>query len=301
MIKNNKTVSALGIFDGVHLGHRLVLGRAIEEAQKRGLSPAVFTFNAGTVTTKGELDCLLTDEDKRGILKELGFSIVYSEDLSRLKDMSAKAFVDEILIKRMNVSAAVCGDDFRFGKNAAADCFELKRLCAEHGVDVIIIDRLHMDGSAVSSSRIRELIRNGDIGEANKLLGYEYGYRLPVIHGFARGRTWSFPTINQALPKGLVLPRFGVYCSLVTIGAKSYAGVTNIGVKPTVEKNSPPLAETFIIGFDGDLYGQTIELRLCGFVRSERTFASFEELKDEIARNTSYTVKFFEKYQFGKE
>ena len=270
--KKNKTAAALGIFDGLHLGHLKVLEAAKRTAASSGLVPAVFTFDTRSVTTKSG-GALMTDADKRSFLAKQGFSFVCSADFAELKDLSPREFIRQVLIEKMNVGCAVCGEDFRFGKNAAADSGDLKRLCAEYGIEAHEVSRLKIGGEEV---------------------GYSYGYSLPVIHGFARGRTWNFPTINQLIPEGLVLPRFGVYCSLVTIGEKKYAGVTNIGVKPTVENGSPPLAETFIIDFSGDLYGTTVDLRLCEFVRPEQTFGSFDELRTAIARDTGFAKRYFE-------
>lgn len=288
-----KTVAALGIFDGVHMGHRAVLDLALERARETGAEPAVFTFDTVSVTSKGRLEALITDADKLRRFERMGFEYVYSSDFALLKDMSAERFVSEILADKLNAACAVCGADFRFGRGGAADSADLKRICAEYGIEVCTVSQLKIGGEPVSSTRIREFIKNGEIAQANRLLGYRYGYTLPVEHGFERGRTWDFPTINQRIPEGLVLPRFGVYCAKVIIDGVWHAGVTNIGVKPTVEKDSPPLAETFIIGYSGDLYGRTLDIELYEFVRPEMRFPSFEELKDEIGRNTEQVKKYF--------
>jgi riboflavin kinase/FMN adenylyltransferase len=289
-----KSVAALGIFDGVHMGHRAVVDFAVKKAEQTGALPAVFTFNTSSVTSKGKLESLLTDADKAKKLRHLGIKAIYSSDFAELCDMSAESFVEGILAGRLNAVCAVCGEDFRFGKGGAADAEDLRRICGERGIEVCTVGQIEMGGAAVSSTRIRDLIKSGEIAEANKLLGYRYGYTLPVIHGFERGRTWNFPTINQAIPEGLALPKFGVYCSKVLIDGEWRAGVTNIGVKPTVEKTSPPLAETFIIGYDGDLYGRELSLELYEFVRPEKIFPSFEELKAEIGRNTEFTKRYFD-------
>lgn len=293
MLNTERTVVALGIFDGVHRGHRAALDLALEKARELKAAPAVFTFDTETVTSKGKIEALLTREDKLRRLKEAGFEMVRSFDFAELKDMSAESFVSEILIKKLGAVCAVCGEDFSFGRGGAAKSGDLERICARYGTRVCIEKQLYIGGEAVSSTRIRGLLKNGDIARANELLGYRYGYLLPVEHGFERGRTWDFPTVNQRIPEGLVLPKFGVYCSKVLIDGKRYAGVTNIGVKPTVEKHSPPLAETFIIGYSGDLYGRTLDTRLYEFVRPEMKFSSFEELKAEIGRNTEFTKKYF--------
>lgn len=288
------TVAALGIFDGVHLGHRRVLSAACERAKRLRASPSVFTFGTLSVTSKGRLDALLTDEDKLRRFDEIGIEYVYAADFSELRDMSAEQFVREVLINKLRAVCVVCGEDFRFGRGGAADCTELKRLCAERGVETVIVSRLSIGGDVVSSTRIRELIHSGEIAHANALLGYRWRLTAPVRHGNRLGRTWDFPTINQVIPDRLALPRFGVYCSKVTVGGRRYPAVTNIGVKPTVGDGAPPLAETYIIGFEGDLYGQTLQTELYEFVRPEKRFSSFAELKEEIVRNTEFTERYFD-------
>ena len=291
-----KTAVALGLFDGVHRGHQKVIGQAVAR-KSADIKPAVFTFKTDSVTSKGHdgrIEMVLTDEEKCRHFEELGVECLFSPEFSHFKDMSAEDFVRKVLKGRLNACFAVCGEDFRFGHKAEGDAEMLKTLGAEYGIEVCIVGQVSIHRNAVSSTEIRRFIRSGDISKANEMLGYKYGYSLPVEHGFERGRTWNFPTINQAIPKGLVMPKFGVYCSKVTIDGRKYIGVTNIGVKPTVKVETAPLAETYIIGYEGDLYGQTVSIELYEFVRAERTFASFDELKAEIARNTEFTKRYFE-------
>ncbi len=295
-ISKNKTAVALGLFDGVHRGHQLIIGEAVKTARQRGLRSAVFCFKTDTVTSKGHdgrLEMLLTDREKGRLTEGLGVDYLYSPNFGDLKDMTPREFVRDVLKGVLNCTYAVCGTDFRFGRGAIGTAAELVSIGAEYGIEVRVMSQLLYDGGVISSTEIRRLIREGRISKANEMLGYKYGYILEVEHGYERGRTWNFPTINQQIPKGLVLPKFGVYCSRVKIDGKQYSGVTNIGVKPTVHVETAPLAETFIIDFDGDLYGREIELRLYEFVRPERVFASFDELKAEIGRNTEFTKKYF--------
>ena len=287
------TCAALGIFDGVHLGHRRVITEAVKQAQSRNAAPAVFTFNTSTVTTKGRLGSLLTDEDKLMHFGELGVEYVYDANFPDLRELSPEEFVKSILADRMQAVCAVCGENFHFGKGGTAGAAELKSLCAALGIEVIIVPPLMIGGGRVSSTRIRELLRSGGVSLANALLGYRYALRLEVAHGAHLARTWDFPTINQVIPAELVKLRFGVYCVKVHVGEKEYAGVCNVGVKPTVGLSTPPLAETFIIGFEGDLYGQVIKVEFCEFVRPEMKFADFDELRAEIARNTEFTKRYF--------
>ena len=290
--QGQRTAVALGIFDGVHLGHRLVLDKAVEQ-KSRGLSPAVFSFKSGTLTTKPQNERLLTEEDRAKHLSALGIEYIYAPDFKDLRALEPAAFIEQVLVGRLGCGCAVCGKDFRFGRGAVGDAALLRREGERLGFDVLVLDKLQMDGAQVSSSRIKKLIRTGDIKEANKLLGYTFGYTLPVIHGNEIGRTWNFPTINQRLPDGIVLPRFGVYCARVSVGGKEFRGVTNIGVKPTIEKKTAPLAETFILNFEGDLYGKIVGIRLDEFLRPEQRFNDIRTLRARIQADVMRTAEYY--------
>lgn len=294
-VRRYKTAVALGLFDGVHRGHRTVIEQAVKRKNDH-IKAAVFSFKTDSITSKGydgKVEMLLTDNDKNKLFEKLGSDIVFSPDFSHFKDMSAEDFVRTVLKDKLNACFAVCGEDFRFGRGAQGNAEVLKSLCDKYGIEVCVVKQLKVNGGVVSSTKIRRLIHEGQISKANEMLGYTYGYDLPVVHGFELGRTWNFPTINQEIPQGLVLPRFGVYCSKIYIDGKKYFGVTNIGVKPTVKKDIAPLAETFIFDFQGDLYGDMIRIELCEFVRTERKFDSFGKLKAEIARNIEFAKKYF--------
>lgn len=287
---------ALGLFDGVHRGHQMIIGEAVKAAGADGINSAVFCFKTDTVTSKGHdgrIEMLMTDKEKAKLIDSLGVDYLYSPDFNDMKSLAPEDFVRDVLKGFLDCRYAVCGTDFTFGKGAAGKAEDLAALGKKYGIEVRVMDQLLYEGGVISSTEIRRLIRSGGISGANEMLGYRYGYVAEVEHGYERGRTWSFPTINQKIPKGLVLPKFGVYCSKVLIDGKWYSGVTNIGVKPTVNVETAPLAETFIIGYEGDLYGRELELRLYEFVRPERKFDSFDELKAEIGRNTEFTKKYF--------
>lgn len=291
----HKTAVALGLFDGVHRGHRTVIQQAVNRKSDE-VKSAVFSFKTDTVTSKGHdgrIEMLLTDKVKQQHFEDMGVDYLYAPDFSKLKDITDEEFVKYVLKDKLNAGFAVCGEDFRFGRKAMGNAQRLRELGEKYGIETCIVSQLVINSVVISSTEIRKLIREGSIAKANEMLGYNYGYTLPVEHGYERGRTWNFPTINQMIPKGLVLPKFGVYCTRVHVKDKVYSGVTNIGVKPTVKVNTSPLAETFIIDYDGDLYGEEIEIELCEFVRPERSFDSFEELRAEIARNTEFTKKYF--------
>ena len=292
---NEKTVCALGLFDGVHTGHRLIINKAVSLAEEKGMKSAVFCFKTNTVTSKSKQGELLSDEEKLKEFEKLKVDYVYSPDFSLFREMSPEDFVTQVLCKKLKCACAVCGTDFTFGKFAEGRAEDLEKYGQAFEMKSMIMEKICDDGEEVSSTSIRNHIKSGEISRANKLLGYRFGYSLEVVHGFEVGRKWGFPTINQKIPEGRIVPAYGVYCSTVEFDGKKYHGVTNIGVKPTVEKDiKEPLAETYIIDFDGDLYGKTVRTELYEFIRREKKFDDFGQLKNEIIRNTEYTRKYFE-------
>lgn len=290
------TVCALGLFDGVHRGHRLVINTAVSMAQELAARSAVFTFRTDTVTSKGHdgrIEMILTDNEKRRHFEDMGVELLYSPGFDELKDMSAEDFVKEILVGLLNCRAVVCGSDFRFGKGAEGDCNTLELYGRIYGINVTVCDKLSYKGDEVSSTMIRECIRTGRIEKANELLGYIFGLRLRVEHGRELGRTWNFPTINQQIPQGQIMPKFGVYATRVLLDGEEKFGVTNIGVKPTLKIHDAPLAETYILDFEGDLYGKEIEILLDKFIRPEKGFDSFDALRAQIAKDTAKVRRFY--------
>ena len=293
----NGTVCALGLFDGVHRGHRLVINNAISLAKELGVKSAVFTFRTDTVTSKGHdgrIEMILSDEEKRRHFENMGVDLLYSPAFDELKCMSAEDFVKDILVGLLGCKAVVCGSDFRFGKGAEGDCNTLELYGRIYGIDVRVCDKLSYKGEEVSSTVIRDCIRSGRIEQANELLGYIFGLRLVVEHGRQLGRQWNFPTINQVIPQGQIMPKFGVYATRVIIGDEEKFGVTNIGVKPTLKAHDAPLAETYILDFSGDLYGKEIEILLDKFIRPEKGFDSIDDLKAQISKDTLKVRDFYE-------
>ena len=172
----------------------------------------------------------------------------------------------------------------------------LKAFCAENGIQLHLTSSVLYNGERVSATRIRAALTSGEIETANAMLGRPFGFAFEVVPGNRLGRTIGIPTINQAFPDKFVLPRFGVYASAVYTEGSVYCGVTNVGVKPTVGSDHA-LSETWILDFDGDLYGKTLRLELLGFIRDERKFENLEALRGEIQNNAVTARTIFEQYQ----
>lgn len=270
---------ALGTFDGLHRGHMAVINAAGENADP-ALEIGVVTFESSPSGSAA----VITAEDKLKLMREVGVSRVYSFRFEDIKSMPAEEFVKTVLFDKCNAKRLCCGEDFRFGSGAVGDVVLLRKMCADAGVLLTVIPPVSDGGEKISSTRIRAAVEAGDIPTANRLLGRPFGFCLEVIHGNHIGTGLGTPTINQALPQGFVMPKFGVYASWAEIEGEFFYGVTNIGVKPTVGSDKV-LSETWMPDFSGDIYGKHVRLNLLDFIRAERKFSSLDELKIEIEKN----------------
>lgn len=291
--EKNPTAVALGFFDGVHLGHQKVISQAVE-AKKSGLVPTVFTFSdmPSSKIKDRSPGLLTTNSEKEIIMESLGIEVMYEIDFDVIRDMSAQDFVEKILVEKLNTKKVFFGKNYHFGKNAQGDYSFLLENCPKYGIEPVVVPAEILDGQPVSSTRIRTAIRNGDVFYASKLLGRYFGVSQVIVAGNKIGRRMGTPTINQQVPPGGVLPKFGVYASAVTVKGKTYCGVTNVGVKPTVG-SKVPLYETWIIDFSGDIYGEKATTLLLDFVRPEKKFEGLSELKAEIFKNGIQAQKIF--------
>ncbi len=282
------TAVALGVFDGLHLGHRRVIGAALHAPE----TPAVFTFETDVLGKAGKgAPVLLPREKKLALLGELGVRLCWSIPFSAIRDMEAEAFARDVLAGVCRAKRVCCGFNFHFGKNGAGTVQTLAQLGKRYGFTVSVTEPVTLAGGTVSSTRIRSLIADGEIEEANRLLGRPFSYDFPVVHGRQLGRTLGFPTLNQRIPESFILPRFGVYASLVDVGGEKYYGVTNVGVKPTVGSEGP-VCETWMPDYRGrELYGETVSCELHGFVRDERRFPGLRELQEQIFRDRETAKK----------
>ena len=282
---SKQTSVALGIFDGVHLGHRAVLKAAVDQ-KPLGLMPSVFTFTTKSIKPRAKelAPTILSQQTKRSILAELDMELVLSPDFTEIKDYTAEAFIKEILKDKMNAKILCCGENFKLGKNACVDAVELRDIAAGYDMETIILPPVGYKGEMISSSRIRKALEHGEMNDVNAMLGRRYSIDFVVSKGNRLGHQLGFPTINQEFPENFVVPRYGVYYSEVLLGTTRYRAITNIGVKPTVMAMTP-LAETHLLEFDGDLYGERVLVSLLQFVRPEREFSSVEDLKQAIRRD----------------
>jgi riboflavin kinase / FMN adenylyltransferase len=282
-------VVALGNFDGVHLGHQVVLRRAVEEGRRRGERVIAATFHPhprAVLAPGSEPRLLTTLELRREALHRYGADEVrvirFDEALSR---MSPEEFVGDVLVGEIGAGAVVVGENFRFGHRAAGDVGDLRRIMRWYGGEAYSVPvRSENRRAPISSSRIRMLVGEGSVEEAAMLLGRPYVVRGEVVVGDKRGRTIGFPTANVLPDPALVVPARGVYAGFARVGKESYPACTNVGVAPTFERRESRI-EAYLLGFGGDLYGRVIDVSFIGRIREEKRFSGVEELKRQIARD----------------
>ncbi|MBR3975723.1 MAG: bifunctional riboflavin kinase/FAD synthetase [Clostridia bacterium] len=282
-IFENRTAIALGFFDGLHLAHMQVIKPVLDAYREKGLVPCVLLFDKHpqSVLSASRVPFLLEDEKRNSILSSLGVKTVFLK-FEDIKNLSPEEFIKNILVEKYNVAFVSCGYNYRFGKKAQGDVELLRTLGEEYGFEVSVCENTKLDNESVSSSAIRRAIADGDIIKANKMLGREFSFSAEVFDGDHRGRLLGAPTINQYLPEGIAVPKFGVYASVAVIDGKEMPSVTNIGNRPTFDGVSVR-SETYIIDYSGNLYGKTVEVRLFDFIRAEKKFADANELKVQIA------------------
>ncbi|MBQ5746554.1 MAG: riboflavin biosynthesis protein RibF [Clostridia bacterium] len=275
-----KRVVALGLFDGVHIGHRYLIKEARRLADDAGLPLAVFTFYSEDALPKGK-ERLYTTEEKLSLLCGLSVDEVFIARFSELAETEPGDFVSSVLINSIGAELAVCGEDFRFGRCAAGDAAMLSSFMSMEGRCGVTVSDMKRCGKKVSTIDIKALLSEGRVSEAGELLAEPYFITARVLHGDGRGKGLGLPTVNtECVGYSENLPR-GVYKSQTVIDGNFYKSITNIGICPTFSERRIH-TETFILDYFGELYGENVTIRFLDFIRAEERFSSAEELVSQI-------------------
>lgn len=285
--KSGGLAVALGTFDGFHSGHKKV----IENVIKSGEKPAVLLFNEHPQKvlfskSPGEL---ITEKTRNELLQSWGVEPIVL-DFAEISGLSYEEFFYDILVNKIGATTLSCGFNYRFGAKAMGDSQKLRQLCEKENMQLFVSEAVIYNGEPVSSTRIRQAVKDGDIELANAMLGREFSYDFLVVHGDARGRTINSPTINQFFSEDFIVPQYGVYASFSVIDGKKYPSVTNVGVRPTIG-NSQKRSETNIVGYDGDLYDKNIDVHLLKKIRGEIKFPGLDELRAQIEKDRELSVR----------
>ena len=293
-----KTVIALGFFDGVHKGHGELLKKTVQRAEELGAVPAVFTFDRPPkeVVTGQPVFLINSAQERQEIIRRIyGIEQVILAPFDQaMMTMDWQDFITNLLVKQYGAVHLVAGHDYRFGHKNAGNPALLQAKCAELGIGCDIIPKVEHDGITVSSTYIRTLVESGDVERAAEFLGHRHCLSQTVEHGYRIGRTIGIPTINFTVPRHVLIPKNGVYITRVYLpDGRSYAGVTNVGTRPTVSDGDAISVETFLLDFQEDLYEKRIRLDFCRHLRNEQKFGSLEELKAQIEQDITVTREYF--------
>lgn len=269
---------AMGFFDGVHKGHQAVIRTAVEAARRQGLAPALFTFRLPPESRiKGPR--LLPTEEKHRRVAAMGVQHYMAPAFEEFRSLTPEQFVDDLLVGCFGAKVLCCGENFTFGKNKAGNVEVLERLCAQRGLTLQVVPMQMFEGRPVSSTRIRYALLHGDVPAANAMLGAPYQIDFPVQRGKGLGHTLGFPTLNQVYPAGFQTPEEGVYITRTLVDGTWYPSATGFGRRPTVsEEGAAATCETFIPGFEGQLYGQRPLVEFYAFLEPSRKFAHLDDL-----------------------
>ena len=294
---NEKRVIALGFFDGVHIGHAALLEKTKQRAGELGAMPSVLSFDVhpDTLVFHREVPLINSAIGREEIIRRcFGIqNVVFIHFNQHVMRMPWQEFLRS-LVEELNVCHIVVGHDFCFGYRGEGTAQRLKAYCAEHELGCDVIPPVLLDGQIVSSTRIRELIQNGQIEEANRWLGHPHTLSDTVHSGYHLGRKLGSPTINMFFPDGVLVPRHGVYATKVFLeNGQSYIAVTNVGVRPTVSAENRVSVESHLLDYSGNLYGRQARLEFYSFLRDERKFDSFEALSEQIHQDADNARAYF--------
>lgn len=284
-LKEKGTAVALGYFDGIHIGHKMVLNKALQKAEEKNLVPVVMLFDIHPrKLISGKIPPMLTSEErKREILINMGFTVV-DFNFREAMDYAPDEFIEKIIVNKLNAKVVSCGFDYHYGKGGKGNSDTMREELAKRNIEFFSAEPVYFGKEIVSSTEIRKLISEGEIERANAMLGEDFSYDFMVEKGDGIGRTIGVPTINQFFPKDFIVPKFGVYASMTWVDDKVYPSVTNVGIRPTVSKDSMR-SETCILDFSGDLYGKKVQVQLIKYLRDEIKFPDLEALKLAIEKD----------------
>jgi riboflavin kinase/FMN adenylyltransferase len=275
---------AIGVFDGLHIGHQAILERARLAAGELAGSSLVLTFEPTPKEFFSPATApprLTRFRERFELLEALGMDELFCAKFGAVRDLTPRAFIDDLLVAKLRARHVVVGDDFRFGADRSGTVAELRALGARHGLAVTEVPPVFFNGERVSSTAIREALKRGDLTTARGMLGRDYSISGRVVRGLGLGRKLGFPTANVHL-KRIQAPIDGIFAARVTgLGPEALDGVASVGTRPTVGGGTP-LLEVLIFDFDRDIYGRYITVHFVKRLREERHFADLEALKRQM-------------------
>jgi riboflavin kinase/FMN adenylyltransferase len=287
---NKKSILTIGTFDGVHKGHKLLINKTLQLAQKKGLRSVVICLDKPVKAVRG---LLATSDEKIEEIKALGVDdIILININSGILNYTPDKFFDEFLVKDLNISEIVCGTDFAFGKDRKGNVEWLKEKAKKNGIKVNIVKYVKIFSKQISSSYIRTLVQKGEVKNATKILGRPYSFLGMPFKDKGLGKKLGFPTVNLKVDNDKLLPK-GVYISTITQKNKIYPSITSIGSRITFNRGSKVVPETHILNFRGVWKKDLTKVTLLKKIRDEKKFANLDVLKSQITKDVAKTLTFF--------
>lgn len=286
--ETGKSAVTFGKFDGLHRGHQKLVEKVKAFEEQQGVKSALCAFDMSG------RQVLMTKEERKDRLKEFDYLIncPFSDEFRR---MEAEEFISKIIKGVFRADYVVVGTDFHFGYGQEGNADLLKKYMGKYDYEAVVVDKERYHGREISSTYIKEVVKDGDMNLAHILLGYHYGVNGVVDHGEALGRSLGFPTINVVWPKEKILPPLGVYASRSCVDGIWYEGISNIGIKPTVSNSGQVLVETYLFGYDGDAYDKKVRIEFLEFHRPEKKFQSVEAMKSCVEKDIHYGENYFQR------
>ncbi|PKK39133.1 Riboflavin kinase [Clostridiaceae bacterium JG1575] len=289
----DQTYIALGSFDGVHKGHMALINRVVDEALLNDCKSLVYTFTNHPLTVAAPESApklIMDNEQKMHIFRSAGVDMVALVDFTyEYMQTSAEDFV-RLLLDRYNARGLVVGFNYKFGYQNTGDVALLKDLSEQYGFELIVIDPETDEEGLISSTRIRSLLLEGKVGEANKLLIEPFMLRGTIIPGKNNGKAMGFPTANMTFDEKSVIPKEGVYYTNIRVKDALYRGITSVGKNPTLGPDNPITVETYILDFDEDIYGEPVRLYFLEWMRGMIRYDSLDELKEQLRKDNNYAA-----------
>ncbi len=294
-LDRRRSAVTFGKFDGLHLGHQKLIERVLKLKEQENIVGTVCAFDMRPLwKAKGlGMERLMTGKERYHHLDRQMDYLVECPFTEKFRSMTAEEFIRSVICGVFHAKYVVVGTDFHFGRDQGGDVLTLKAYEEEYGYELVVVEKERYNGNIISSTYIRDVLKEGNVRLANYLLGYPFEVNGRVERGRQLGRTLGFPTMNVAWPEYKLIPPKGVYVSEITIDGIKYPGISNVGVKPTVSKEDRVVLESFLFGYGSDAYGRKVKAELLEFRRPEHRFGSIAEMKAQVDKDIAYAKRYF--------
>ena len=292
---SRESAVTFGKFDGLHLGHQKLIEKVQELKREKHVISLVCAFDMRPLWRANHLhkERLMTGRERIHHLDGEVDYLLECPFTEKFRNITAENFIKDVICNRFHAKYVVVGTDFHFGKDQGGDIHMLEEYSGKYGYELVVVEKERYYDQVISSTYIRDVLKNGNLALTNYLLGYPFEINGRVERGRQLGRTLGFPTMNVAWPEYKIVPPRGVYISEITIDGIKYPGISNIGIRPTVARDNKVVLESFLFHFSEDAYGRKVKVELLEFTRPEQKFENVKEMKECVGKDILYAKKYF--------